>query len=332
MDMSRISELTLDELIDYENDWWERQDDENLTWVNEGINLFRRLLRLDRAQSGYETTLAYLYLKQGEDLKLQKRAYESALRIFERVVRLDPTNALACYRLGFLQFYQEAWGLSIHYFQQAITHIPVAKRNCLTDEQRVKAYHYLLKATQNITKSSLQEIQQFPEEKLNVFGEIKLLIEEIKEGYLLDEEKPYQMIENGVDISNITERNYRLLSDPEENMETFIFNFQGIENTTVSWMGKQVKIYDSRVSLLEYLMRHPEGITLEDYLHRVSDLSRIPSNTFAQNIRRLRLQLQELDPVYTFIESIEGGYRWNGPKGYRMFKHTNDVTSEMLLD
>ncbi|GAE28246.1 hypothetical protein JCM9140_4459 [Halalkalibacter wakoensis JCM 9140] len=86
-------------------------------------------------------------------------------------------------------------------------------RNQLTKEQTIKAHHYILKTTQIIVSETLLQIKNIPQEELDLFGEINLLIEEMKEGYGANgQEKPYQMIKNGKEFYDISEREYELLS------------------------------------------------------------------------------------------------------------------------
>lgn len=104
-----MSELTEKKLLEKEADWWDREDEGDGRWINEGVRIFQNLSRKNREEIRYKETLAYLLLMQGEDLKMRQRSYEDAITNFKKVIRLDPNNARAYYRLGFLYFYEEAW-------------------------------------------------------------------------------------------------------------------------------------------------------------------------------------------------------------------------------
>src|SRR5690606_39113307 len=133
-------------------------------------------------------------------------------------------NPVAYYRLGFLYLYEKEWAKSIDSFRQSLLVSPSRKRYSLNQEQRLKANYYILKASQIIQKEILDEVEQIPNEELDLFGEIKTLIQDLKEARV-QEEKPYQMVINGVEFKEITEREYERLSDPFENVNFFILNF-----------------------------------------------------------------------------------------------------------
>ncbi|WP_162232215.1 helix-turn-helix domain-containing protein [Halalkalibacter wakoensis] len=100
----------------------------------------------------------------------------------------------------------------------------------------------------------------------------------------------------------------------------------------MSLYGKEVGIPSNQVLLLEYLMRHPEGVRREEIIQRRFRQSRDPESALRQNIRRLRARLEGLVPLHEFIQTIDGGYRWNTLHEYRMFKHSRDVSTDLLLD
>lgn len=329
--MKRLTNLTESELLELEGEWWDREDESDFRWVNEGVRLFKRLSSVNQSEIRYKETLAYLLLLQGEEFKMRKRVYGDALKRFKSVVRLDPDNARAHYRLGFLYFYEEEWTRSIDSFQQSLNCHPSKSRNQLATDQKVKAHYYILKATQIILHESLHQVEQVSKEELDVFGEIKSLMNELR-GLREVEEKPYQMIVNGVDFSDITEREYEELSDPFENDDWVIFNQKSMNDVTVTLNGREVTITNSLVPLLEFLMRNPKGLQQEEIIWRRVLDSKDPKAKLRQDIRRLRDRLKRVDKDYPFIETIEGGYRWNNRLPYRMFKHYRDVSTDLLLD
>ncbi|WP_307322299.1 winged helix-turn-helix domain-containing protein [Evansella vedderi] len=326
-----MRELSEEELLELESEWWEREDESNLSWINEGVHLFENLSRKNQRDINYREMLAYLLLQQGEDMKLRQHAYEKALRVIQRVVRLDTDNARAYYRLGFLYFYKEAWALSIDSFQQALNCRPLASRNRLEKEQEMKAHHYIMKGAQMILNESLQKVSTIPSSDLELFGEIKLLMEELKEG-LGEREKPYVLTVNGKEQRYLTEKEYEELSDPYENENCLIFNQLHIQNTLILLNDQDIQITPKYVTLLELIMQHPEGISVEAILQRKFRNSKNPQNNLRRAIGRLRQRLEPIDPHRELIQTVDGGYKWNCQREYRMFKHTRDVSSDLLLD
>ncbi|WP_413299803.1 winged helix-turn-helix domain-containing protein [Bacillus sp. 1P10SD] len=329
--MIRMSTLSEEKLLELEDAWWEKEDETDLGWINEGEAIFRNLSRVNPKEIRYKETLAYLLIKQGEDLKLRKHSYEKAIVRFSQVVKIVPENARAYYRLGFLYFYKKHWAKSIDSFQHSLNCHPRQSRNQLEKEQEMKAHYYLVKATQSILNESLERIKQIPTKDLELFGEMKHLLKEMKESGRA-EEKPYQMIVNGVEFSEISEREYDKLSDPFENKQYLILNQRSMNDVTLSLNGREISIPATQVPLLEYLMRHPEGVRNEDIIQRRYRQSRDPHATLRRNIARLRNRLEPLAPLNSFIETIDGGYRWTSFYPYRMFKHNRDVSTDLLLD
>lgn len=77
--MSRDTELTLEQLLEKENDWLEREDESSQDWIDEGINLYKRLSRYDVRDVRYKKLLVYLLIKQGEDFKFCPHSYKKAI-------------------------------------------------------------------------------------------------------------------------------------------------------------------------------------------------------------------------------------------------------------
>ncbi|MEB1808868.1 MAG: winged helix-turn-helix domain-containing protein [Bacillaceae bacterium] len=329
--MTRLSNLSEEELLEKEDDWWEREDETSLRWINEGVEIFRNLSRLKPNVIRFKETLAYLLLVQGEDLKLRQHTYKKAIMRFHQVVKIDPENARAYYRLGFLYFYEQEWAKSVDSFQRSLNCFPRQARNQLEKEQQIKAHYYTLKATQIILKESLGRVEQIPPADLERFAEFKHLLNEIK-ACGQPEEKPYQMIVDGKEFKEISEREYEQLSDPFENKSYYILNHRSINDTTLSFNDREVSIPASQVPLLEFLMRHPEGVHREEIVQRRYRHSRDPHAALRRSISRLRDRLESLDPQHDMIETIGGGYRWNCLYHYRMFKHNRDVSTDLLLD
>ncbi|ADC51483.1 hypothetical protein BpOF4_17210 [Alkalihalophilus pseudofirmus OF4] len=329
--MGRYSEYTLDELLDIEADWWDREDETNPKWIKEGLSLFLALSKLDKKNSGYIEVRAYLSILHGEYLKIQDRSYERAIKVFHQIIMLEPDNARANYRLGFLYFYEEEWTKSLDSFYQAAHSNPNLTRKKLTAEQMVKAHYYILKNSKIITQASLDQIADMPYKQLEQNEELKLLLDEIRNGIEPnDEKKPYQMILNGVEYSNISEEEYEKHSDID--LPMFIFNQISLNDTEVSYLGRSVSIPIKNAAILEYLMKNPSGVSKQDIISRLSQQSKDPEAALRQIISRLRRKLAKLNPEIEFIKTIDGGYLWSGGGEYRMFKHFRCVGTELQLD
>jgi DNA-binding winged helix-turn-helix (wHTH) protein len=105
-----------------------------------------------------------------------------------------------------------------------------------------------------------------------------------------------------------------------------------MNDATLSLHGREISIPTSQLPLLEFLMRHPEGVRHEEIVQRRYRQSRDPHAALRRSISRLRDRLAILTPITELIETIDGGYRWNSVYDYRMFKHSRDVSTDLLLD
>lgn len=329
--LDTFSNLTEDELLEKEEAWWEREDELNSDWIYEGVEIFTSLSKANPKEIRYKETLSYLLLLQGEDLKLRQHSYEDAIECMKQVVKLDPSNARAHYRLGFLYFFQKRWTKSIDSFQMSLNSLPRKLRNQLQKDQQIKAHFYILKAAKMILEENFKKVEKIPPKDLENFGEMKLLLEEMRSSGQV-EEKPYQMIVNGVEVRNISEREYEELSDPFENKGMIILNFKSTNDVTLSLNGKEIFITPALVALIEYLMRNPDGVSSEDIIQRKYRYSRDPHAKLRKDISRLRSRLRSIHANETLIETIDGGYRWNSSYNYRIFKHSRDVSMDLLLD
>jgi tetratricopeptide (TPR) repeat protein len=330
--MGRNLDLTIEELLQREDDWSEREDFSNISWIREGIKLYQLFLRKDPTNLRYSEMLGYLLLKQGEDENLRHHSYQRAIFAFERVVKLDRANAIAFYRLGLLYFYQEKWAKSIHSFQQALQLNPPFSRYRLNKEQKIKALYYILTSSNIIMNETLEQVQKIPDLELNIFREMKILLEELNrepdKDYI---ERPYQMILNGKKVAYLTYKEYEEYSDPDKNQDIVIIDQQDINNTYISLYRKQIRLNGNQVPILDIILRHPDGISKRDLMETKFFETVNPENSLYQEIRRLRMKLAELNQDLDFVIPIDGGYKWNWDKEYRMFKYRRDITSDLLL-
>ncbi|WP_368505223.1 hypothetical protein AB3N04_06165 [Alkalihalophilus sp. As8PL] len=104
-----------------------------------------------------------------------------------------------------------------------------------------------------------------PYKELEKNEELKLLLSEIREGMEPQEEiKPYQMILNGKEYSDISEEEYDIHSDIDQPI--FIFNQISLNDTEVSYKGRSTSIPLRNAAILEYLMKNPNEVTRQDII------------------------------------------------------------------
>lgn len=329
--MRNLRELSIDELLILEDDWWEREDESDSKWISEGIKIFTRLKFLQQRDIRFTETLAYLHLLIGERQKIIEHSFMKARDNLERVVRLDNQNARAHYRLGFVHFHHEHWAKSIDAFTQSLESKPRSSRNIINKEQEIKAHYYIMKSVQIIQQESLQRVAKIPPEDITLFDKMACLLEEINE-YKFTENKPYQSMKNGTEFEEITESEYGELSDPFENMNEVILNYYSVNDATFSFKGKEINIPKLQIPLLELLMNQPNGVSKEEIVTRMYRNSRDAFAVLRRNISRLRERLKSVEPNMEYIITVDGGYKFSTPCDYRILKHQRNVGTEMLLD
>src|SRR5690606_35062691 len=118
---------------------------------------------------------------------------------------------------------------------------------------------------------------------------------------------------------------------PKQNENVAILNQHSINETYFSYKYNETRLLPTQVPLIEYIMRHPEGVSRKELVERKFYESVNPRNTLTDNIRSLMERLNEIDASINFIISIDGGYKWNSQVEYRMFKKTMDVSGELII-
>lgn len=96
--------------IKSEDDWQNREGlDDELSWLYDGISLYRRLLDRYPSERKYQYILAKLLLRAGRSEKENYSNRRQAQILFEELLAIDPNHIYAYYHLGFLELFSREW-------------------------------------------------------------------------------------------------------------------------------------------------------------------------------------------------------------------------------
>ncbi|MCL7748740.1 helix-turn-helix domain-containing protein [Halalkalibacter alkaliphilus] len=120
-----FKQLTLDELLDLEDDWLNRdglgEGDERQAWIEEGIDLYKKFLRTNRNESRYSIMLADLYLEWGRDEKIRHGNERRAYDILRKAALHSPKKPDPYYHLSFILANQDRkWEAALFYGKEAL--------------------------------------------------------------------------------------------------------------------------------------------------------------------------------------------------------------------
>jgi hypothetical protein len=120
-----MQQKTIDELLDWEDNWLDRdgldEGEERHAWLEEGVELYKQFIQLDKKEPRYSITLSELYLEVGRDEKIRmgnhRRAYETL-----RLATIHASNKPdAFYHLSFvLAKEKRRWEAVLFYGNEAL--------------------------------------------------------------------------------------------------------------------------------------------------------------------------------------------------------------------
>ncbi|MFK9092523.1 hypothetical protein [Bacillus salipaludis] len=101
-----MNHLSIDHLLDMEDNWLEREGfdegDERNAWLEEGIKLYTQFHELDKKETRYSIMLADLYLQLGKDKKIRQGNYHAEYNILRNATIFSPNKSDAFYHLSFV--------------------------------------------------------------------------------------------------------------------------------------------------------------------------------------------------------------------------------------
>jgi hypothetical protein len=328
-----MREKTLDELLEEELIWEKQEGEIDLfTWWEKGIQLYRKLLSLDRDNERFKFQMANLLLKAGGDLKMRQHNFNQALRLFRELIRMEPGHAIAHYRLGFLNYYRQDWRKSIHHFEIALRARPAERSHQIRREQEMKALCYLAKAYQKLSLSLFEQANELfaAESDPAVADAVDPFIEETRRDlYSYGESKPYVMV---------TQEQIRSL-DKED-----VWRYQAEElapnEVRLDLLGEEIYLFlpsqvrielsDKLAKLLRFLMENKRPVSAQTIREKIFPDSRSDS-IVRRTIQRLRNALDHPRLPVDLILTTISGYQWNWPGEYKIFYRKDDIFLQDII-
>lgn len=307
-------------LVQFE-DWMDREgitpDEE---WVSSGIELSRKLLRLEPENVQYKTNLAKLLLDLGRDEKLIKENYRRARELFLEVLQVSPSNSFAHYHLGWIESFNKRWEASIRHFQKAL------QSELLPLSSRVRALANLSISYSNIGMEKEAHDYYEAARETDVHKECTTEIEFVR---LSLGASNHAGVSYGDFVIN-TNGNLRMVSWEEANEavrdSTGYLVLDRLDQDQLFHPDNPVPMpLDPReADLLEYLLKKP-GIHRTDAIRR-SIWPGSRSQVVKSYIRRVRQNLAECfdctdnEVMEHILVTVEGGYAWRDQTPYRIIR------------
>lgn len=212
--------------------------------------------------------------------------------MFLRVVEKDKEHSLACYRLGFLYYYDHKWRESASYFQKALLRSARYPQHKITDEQMVRAYCYQARAHMNLSRESMErgddlwrELPAGQREKL------KQLVLDTKEQVYNDETyKPY-VLSDKTGERYISESEWLGLLDSDRILLSFI----EAPRTVRLYLPKRtrVRLTERPAEYLRILMESERPLDEAGlYKKKFGKPMARRSSVVRENIRRVRQEIE----------------------------------------
>jgi tetratricopeptide (TPR) repeat protein len=116
---------SVDQLLDLEDHWMNREiieeGEARNAWIEEGIDLYKKFLHVDRKNHRYSIMLADLYLKLGRDAKMRQGNRLSAYETLRRATLYSSATPDAFYHLSFLLANENRkWEAVVFYGKEAM--------------------------------------------------------------------------------------------------------------------------------------------------------------------------------------------------------------------
>ncbi|WP_409344241.1 tetratricopeptide repeat protein [Paenibacillus sp. MBLB4367] len=318
---------------------WEVQDighgewEEMMYWER-GLAIYEKLNELEPGNDQYRFMLVRCLLELGRGLKGSRSNLQRAKELFLKVVMDDKEHSLACYRLGFLCYYDQKWKESASYFQKALLRSARYPQHKITDEQTVRAYCYQARAYMNVSRESMERgdglWRDLPAGQRD---KLKQLVLDTKEQVHNDETyKPYVLSD---------QKGERYISESEllELLDggRIVLSFIEAPRTVRLYLPEhtRVRLTERPAEYLRILMESERPLS-GDELHekKFGKPMAKRSSVVRENIRRVRQEIERYTREWSkpFLLPDGEGYGWNHldwPNPVVVYRDTDRYRNEM---
>lgn len=306
------SQMTKEELLNWEDDWLEREcvdeGDELYAWLEEGIELYKKLIQVDPKESRYFVTLAELYLQWGRDEKIRKGNYHSASRLLKQASIYAPTKPDAFYHLSFiLADEDQRWEAVLFYAKEAL-------EKGIDGSKRIKLLCNIALAYARLgyTQQAMRYIKEASE--TDQIGEhrwfMELYMDRIKKGMT----KPILLKEQENERKIVSKREADKLKDEAIDGKCIVLDLSADEKY-IHASKDVVRLERKEAEILGYLMEHQmkscSKRSIEQAVWHDRPVSSSAVKRYIASLRRKLAQaMGRTDISDHILVTTEDGYVW----------------------
>ncbi|MFV8829544.1 hypothetical protein [Alkalihalobacterium sp. APHAB7] len=339
-----LKNKSIEELLDLEEELLEAKDAEKEGTFSKLISVYEALYRSISKEPSSEYAfslekvkkqLIFYLIKYGTYLKTvyQKDDY-AAENCLKKAVRYEKQLPIAYYRLGFLHYKKKSYSSALNYFQKAI-HYQKNNENTEYRMNKQQLYHchlYLANCGLFIAQKAQEELETLEtsvkrQEVPNY--QTSPLFDLIKANDQYLEHHAFQLVTQG-------NNQYCTKEECEEKGEakhTIILDFTGRDHLLI-FNGKECRLTKNQAEMLRYFLLYSNEnhqVTkhdVYDLFSKSDENGEIPTNTFTQNVIRLRAKLKQVDINTPVIENrlgmSETAYYYNQLVPYLIMHRSDD--------
>jgi len=312
---------SIEELLDLEEELKESKSEEDGT-ISRLISVYETLYRKISSNENHEygaslnkikVQLIHCLVQYGTYLKtVSQKDDDAAERNLRKATRYEKNLPIAYYRLGFLQYKKENYSDTLQHFQAAIH----SQKKCidtkylLSSQQLYNCHLYLANCGLFIAKEA-QEALSTLELKANAekvpqyitSPYYQLILD--NEAYL--ERHAYQM--TTLDGARYGTKDH--CEDMLQKMDTIILDLTDRSNLVV-FNKKETTLSKNQTEMLRYFLlksNREKPLTKHDFYDLFAGANHggeIPTNTYIQNVTRLRGKLTAIGITFPVLENMSG--------------------------
>lgn len=263
-----------------ENEYWNMENQRELRKLISEQKKTNKMLS-ETSIRGIRTLMEYAYYLKMTHTKDSR----SAKHEFEAIIKIDPVNAEACYRLGYLYYQESNWLKAIEYFEKAITNNKIDLNFPLEDFQIVKAPLFKGFCAMQLVKEAQSYIDNLSDDELEIEGS-GILAYDLAEKFAEELEfRKYTITTNKAGRGFLSESDYEEIIDSRE--FEIIVNYADLD-LHIIYKNKTIYLKKIYMDLLvELLIKEGHRVTPEHF-------EIIPKwETLRKRVERLNLSLCE---------------------------------------
>lgn len=303
---------TIDDLLNWEDSWLDRdgldEGEDRNAWLEEGIQLYKQFIQLDKKELRYRIVLAELYLELGRDRKIRQGNYLRAYDTLRLATIYAPNKPDAFYHLSFILAKEKRrWEAVLFYGNEALA-------KGLTGSKQIKLFcnmalgyarlGYVSKALELFEKA--KKLDQ--EKEYEWF--IELYFDQMKE----NRREPILLKETNEKRKSVTKRDYDKVLEDAMDGKCVVLDLTR-EDKFFCGIKDAVRLERKEAEILGYLMDHAMTSCpkkrIEESIWDDRKVSPSAVKRYIASIRRKLSQATGLDNIAaSMLATTSDGYKW----------------------